>query len=154
MAAVAGCRHPTAVNTSERSRSAAPGVAVGSPRICEAVYVRHGNTANAGHRQDVGDPAARRTRRTRPLHQAAHRVPVRVQFGGDIGQQPLPPDQPVLRVGPRVGEAEFDDQRGDPLPGEPAPLPGQLLPTRWEGDVLGGQRLADVGSRNSSRFME
>ena len=48
-----------------------------------------------------------------------------------------------MQVGPDVGEAEVDDQRGDPLLGEPSPLPGQLLWAGWEGDALGGQRLAD-----------
>jgi len=67
---------------------------------------------------------------------------MRGKLGGDLGQQPLLPDQPVGQVGPHVGEAEFDDPLGDPLLGEALPLPGQLLASGGKGDVLGGQRLA------------
>jgi hypothetical protein len=39
------------------------------------------------------------------LHQPPHRAPIRGKLGGDIHQQPLPLDEPILQVGPHFWEA-------------------------------------------------
>ena len=66
---------------------------------------------------------------------------MRGELGGDIGQQPLPLEQPILQVRPHGCEAELANPRGDPLLGIASPLPGQPFGPWWQGDAQCGQRL-------------
>ena len=68
---------------------------------------------------------------------------MRAKLGGDIGQQPLPPDEPILQVGPHVGEPELDHPCGDPLLGMAASLQREPLRPGWQHDAHGGERLGD-----------
>jgi hypothetical protein len=83
------------------------------------------------------------TRDPGPLHQPPHRAPACGQLGGDLGQQPLPLDNPIDQVRPHVDEAERGHPRSDPLLGVAASLPGQPLRPGWQHDPQRGQRLGD-----------
>jgi len=47
---------------------------------------------------------------------------MRAELGGDIGQQPLPPDQPIFQVRTDRREPKLDHPTGDPLLGMAASL--------------------------------
>ncbi len=65
------------------------------------------------------------------LHQPPHCPPVRGKLGGDIGQQPLPPDEPIFQIRPHVDEAKLGHPRRDPLLGVAASLQRQrCIPCR------------------------
>ena len=49
------------------------------------------------------------------LHQPPYRPPIRAKLGRDIGQQPLPPDQPIFQIRPDLREAQLGYPPGDPL---------------------------------------
>jgi Type II/IV secretion system protein len=54
---------------------------------------------------------------------------VGAEFGGHLGQQPRPHQQPIGQVRPQVGEAEPGGPGGEPLVGGVAALTGQPLST-------------------------
>jgi len=68
---------------------------------------------------------------------------MRAKLGGDIGQQPLPPDQPISQVGPDVCEAKLGHPTSDPFLGVAASLLCQPLRAGWQHDPQRGQHLGD-----------
>ena len=68
---------------------------------------------------------------------------MRAKLGGDIAQQPLPPDEPIFQVRPDRREAKLDDPLGDPLLGMAASLQRQPLRPGWQHDAQRFQHLGD-----------
>jgi hypothetical protein len=77
------------------------------------------------------------------VHQPPDRPTIRGKLRCDIGQQPLPLEEPIGQIGTRIWEAKLRHPRGDPLLGMAASLPRQPLSPGWQGDAQRCQRLGD-----------